>query len=370
MEVIKEDKNTKFSFNKLMDIISGIFTPIINVLMAAAVLKGILMILVSTGVLLETDGIYRILYTLADSFFYYLPVFLAYTMAKKIGTDRFTAILIALTLLHPNITEAFESGNGLDFFGLPVKPVTYASSVIPILLAILLLYFVEKPLDRYLPEAIKGFLKPLISMIIVTPITFLVFGPMGTLISDALAYVYALLYNFSPMLAGICLGFVWQPMVVVGLQWGMVPVIMNNITVYGADTILPMLGPAVFAQAGVAAAVSIMTKDKKLKSIGISSSITAILGTTEPVLFSISIPYKTPMLAACISGAIGGGIVGYFKSKAVSFAFPSLITMVVYMGEGFTAFLVSCILGFIIAFGLMFVFRFKEKDVLEEEAVE
>lgn len=360
MDNIQKGKDKKSYFNKIMEIISGIFIPIINVLMAAAVLKGILMILVSTGVLLETDGAYRLLYALADGFFYYLPVFLAYTAAKKLGTDRFTAILIALALLHPDITTALESSTGLEFFGLPVKQVTYASSVIPILLAVILLHFVEKPLDRYLPEVIKGFLKPLIAILIVTPITFLVFGPIGTMIGDGLASAYALLYNFSPVIAGICLGFVWQPMVVVGLQWGLVPVIINNIALYGADTILPMLGPAVFAQAGVAAAVSVRAKNKKLKSVGISSSITAILGTTEPVLFGISIPYKTPMLAACISGAIGGGIVGYFKSKAVSFAFPSLLTMVVYMGEGFSAFLISCILCFFIVFGLMFIFRFKE----------
>lgn len=364
MEDLHKDNKSKFPFSKLMDTISGIFIPIINILMAAAVLKGILMILVSTGVILETDGVYRILYALADGFFYYLPVFLAYTAAKKIGADPFTAILIALALLHPDITKAFENSTNLKFIGLSVKPVTYSSSVIPILLAVILLHYVEKPLDRYLPQVIKGFLKPLIAILIVTPTTFLVFGPIGTIIGDGLASAYELLYNFSPVVAGICLGFVWQPMVVVGLQWGIVPVIINNISVYGADTLLPMLGPAVFAQAGVAAAVSIMTKNKKLKSIGISASITAILGTTEPVLFGISIPYKTPMLAACISGAIGGGIVGYFKSKAVSFAFPSLLTMVVYMGEGFAAFLVSCILCFFIAFGLMFVFRFKEKEEL------
>lgn len=362
MDKIQKDKNEKFGFNKIIDIISGIFIPIINVLMAAAVLKGILMILVSMDVLLETDGIYQILYALADGFFYYLPVFLAYTTAKQIGANRFTAILIALALLHPNIVKAFESGTGLEFFGFPVKQVSYASSVIPIVMAIFLLHFVEKPLERYLPEVIKGFIKPLLAIIIVTPITFLIFGPFGTFIGNGLASAYGLLYNFSPVLAGICLGFVWQPMVSVGLQWGIIPVIINNINLYGTDTILPMLGPGVFAQAGVAAAVSIMAKNKKLKSIGISTSITAILGTTEPVLFGISIPYKTPMLAACISGAIGGGIVGYFKAKAVSFAFPSLLTMVVYMGEGFYGFLVSCILSFFIAFGLMFVFRFKEKE--------
>lgn len=359
----QEKSYLKNSFNKFIDIISGIFIPVVNILMAAAVLKGILMILINTGAMSEGDGAYIILYSLADGFFYYLPVFLALTSAKKFGTDRFTAVLIALALLHPEITKVFQGNSELDFLGIGVKPVSYSSSVIPILLAVILLYYVEKPLERYLPSMIKGFLKPLISILIVTPLTFLVFGPIGALIGDGLASGYALLYNFSPLVAGICLGFIWQPMVVVGLQWGLVPVIIDNLVTNGVDTILPMLGPAVFAQAGVAAAVSIMTKNKKLKSVGISGSITAILGTTEPVLFGISIPYKTPMLAACIAGAIGGGIVGAAGSEAISFAFPSLITIVVYMGKGFSAFLLSCILCFFIAFGLMFIFRFKDVNL-------
>lgn len=358
-ETLKKS-NINNNFNKVINIISGIFIPIVNVLMAVAVLKGILMILVNTGLLSEADGDYKILYFLADGFFYYLPVLLALTAAKKIGADRFTAVLIALALLNPEITKIFQGNTELDFMGLAIKPVTYSSSVIPILLAVILLHYVEKPLDRYLPDVIKGFLKPLIAIVIVTPLTFLVFGPIGALFGDALASIYAILYNFSPLIAGICLGFIWQPMVVVGLQWGLVPVIIDNLITSGVDTILPMLGPAVFAQAGVAAAVSIITKNKKLKSVGISGAITALLGTTEPVLFGISIPYKTPMLAACLAGAIGGGIVGAAGSEAISFAFPSLITMVVYMGKGFSAFLTSCILCFFIAFGLMFIFRFKD----------
>lgn len=353
----------KTNINKLIDIISGIFIPVVNILTAVAILKGILMILVNTGVMSEGDGAYIILYSLADGFFYYLPVFLALTSAKKLGADKFTAVLIALALLHPEISKIFQSNTALDFLGFTVKPVSYSSSVIPILLAVILLHYVEKPLERYLPTVIKGFLKPLISIIIVTPLTFLVFGPLGALIGDGLAGAYALLYDFSPLIAGLCLGFIWQPMVVVGLQWGLVPVIIDNLITNGVDTILPMLGPAVFAQAGVAAAVSIMTKNKKLKSVGISGSITAILGTTEPVLFGISIPYRTPMLAACIAGAIGGGIVGAAGSEAVSFAFPSLITMVVYMSKGFSAFLSSCILCFFIAFGLMFIFKFKDVNL-------
>lgn len=353
----------KNNFNKFIDIISGIFIPVVNILMAAAVLKGILMVLVNTGIMSEGNGAYIILYSLADGFFYYLPVFLALTSAKKIGADRFTAVLIALSLLHPEITRIFQEDTILDFLGFTVKPVTYSSSVIPILLAVTFLHYVEKPLDRYLPNVIKGFIKPLVSIIIVTPLAFLVFGPIGALIGDGFASAYALLYNFSPLIAGICLGFIWQPMVVVGLQWGLVPVIINNLVTTGIDTILPMLGPGVFAQAGAAAAVSIITKNKKLKSVGISGTITALLGTTEPILFGISIPYKTPMLAACISGAIGGGIVGAAGSEAISFAFPSLITMVVYMGKGFSAFISSCILSFFIAFGLMFIFGFKDVNL-------
>ena len=363
MKEIQKKSNLKSNFNKFIEIISGIFIPVVNILMAAAVLKGILLILVNTGVMSEVDGAYIILYSLADGFFYYLPVFLALTSAKKIGADRFTAVLIALALLHPEITKIFQGNTELDFMGLAIKPVTYSSSVIPILLAVILLHYVEKPLDRYLPSVIKGFLKPLISIIIVTPLTFLAFGPIGALFGDGLASAYALLYNFSPIIAGICLGFIWQPMVVVGLQWGLVPVIIDNIVSSGADTILPMLGPAVFAQAGVAAAVSIITKNRKLKSVGISGSITALLGTTEPVLFGISVPYRTPMLAACTAGAIGGGIVGAAGSEAISFAFPSLMTMVVYMGKGFSTFLFSCILCFVIAFGLMFIFRFKDVNL-------
>lgn len=344
----------------MIDMIAGIFIPIINVLMAAAVLKGILMLLVSLGWLQETSGTYSILYAVADGFFYYLPVFLAYTAANKMKADPFAATLIAVTLLHPNITKLFENDAGMYFFNVPVKSVTYHSSVIPILLAVALLHFIERPLDRYLPTILKSFLKPLISVVIVTPITFLVFGPIGTLFGDMLANAYAILYHFSPIVAGLCMGFIWQPVVVLGLQWGIVPVILNNITLYGSDTILPLLGPAVFGQAGAAAAVSILAKSKKMKSDAISGSITAVLGVTEPVLFGMSLPLKTPMLAGCIAGSIGGGIVGTSNAGAVSFAFPSLITLVVFFGDGFATFLFACIVSFLISFALMFLFKFKE----------
>ncbi|HKL98713.1 MAG TPA: PTS transporter subunit EIIC [Mobilitalea sp.] len=347
-------------FNKIIDMISGIFIPIINVLMAAALLKGILLLAVNAGWIGEADGVYRILYALSDGFFYFLPIFLAYTSANKLKADPFTAVIIAAALLYPGISEAFESGIGFDFLGISVTKVTYQSSVIPIILAVALLHYVELPLEKFLPETIKGFLKPMISMVIVVPVTFLLFGPIGALAGNALAGAYSTLYEFNPVVAGVIFGLIWQPMVLFGFQWGLVPVIINNISSMGVDTILPLLGPAVLGQAGAAMAVSLLTKNKRMKTVAFSGSVTAILGVTEPVLYGVNLPLKRPMVAACIAGAIGGGIVGTSHAGAVAFAFPSMISLVVYFGEGFWTFFFACILGFVLGFLLTMLFKIKE----------
>ncbi len=369
MESLSQDKAKMSLYNKVIDIISGIFIPVINVLMAAALLKGVLMVMTNTGLLTETDGAYRILFAIADGFFHFLPMFLAYTASQKLKADPFTSVLIAAALVYPDITTLFESGAGMDLLGLPISPVTYPSGVIPIILAVGFLHYVELPLEKYLPGALKGFLKPMIAVVIVTPITFLVFGPLGTMVGDVLANAYAAVYGFSPVVAGVIFGLIWQPMVIFGFQWGMVPVIIDHINTLGVDSVLPMLGPAVMGQAGAAMAVSFMAKNKKLKTLAMSCSITAILGITEPVLYGITVPLKRPMIAACIAGAIGGGIVGTSGARAISFAFPSMISLVVYFGEGFWTFFCALIVGFVVAFLLTFLFRFKEPEYEQETTV-
>lgn len=349
-------------FHKIIDTISGIFLPIINVLMAAALLKGVLLVLSNNGIVSSEAGAYRILYAIADGFFHFLPIFLAYTASHKLKADTVTSILVAAALVYPDITNLFESGTGLTFLGIPVAPVTYPSSVIPILLAIGLLHFVELPLEKYIHSTIKGFLKPLIALVIIVPTSFLAFGPIGSMIGSGLADAYSALYNFSPILAGAIFGMMWQPMVVVGLQWGMVPVIIEHVNTLGYDTFLPFCGAGVMGQAGAAMAVSILAKNKKLKAVALSGSITAILGITEPVLYGVSVPLKRPMIAGCIAGAIGGAIVGTSGARAMAFAFPSVITLVVYLGDGFLTFLFSMVAGFVIALILGLILRFNEDD--------
>ena len=349
-------------FDKAIDIISGIFLPVINVLMAAALLKGILLLLVNTGLILETSGAYQIIYAIADGFFYFFPIFLAYTASHKLKADSFTSVLIATTLVYPAITKLFEHGTALDFFGIPVGVVTYPSSVIPIILAVAFQHYVELPLEKYIHSSIKGFLKPMICVVIVTPITFLVFGPLGAMIGNGLSDAYSAIYNFNPVIAGAIFGLIWQPVVVFGLHWGMVPVILEHVSTLGRDSFLPLVAAAVTGQAGAAMAVSIMAKNKKLKTVALSCGITALLGVTEPTLYGITVPLKRPMIAACIGGSIGGAIVGTSNAGAVAYAYPSLVSLVVYFGEGFWTMLISMVVGFVIGMAMTFLLRFNEAD--------
>lgn len=330
--------------------ITGIFMPVINVLTATAVLKGILILLSSIGVVSTASGGYQIFYAAADGFFYFLPVLLAYTAAKQFKADPFVAMAVGGTLLYPNLTMQFTNGESLSLLGMQVQSVNYPSSVIPILLAVIFLHYVEIPLEKYLPEMIKGFFKPLISLLIVVPCTFLFFGPIGVTIGDVLAKGFFTLYDAQPILAGAFLGFVIQPMVIVGCHWSLVPICIANIASYGADPILPFIGGAALAQGGAALAVALMDRNTEGRRIAFSATVSAMLGVTEPALYGVNLRLVRPMIAACIAGSISGALVGFSNARALSFAFPSLVTVGVYIGEGFGTFFVSMILGFILGF--------------------
>lgn len=349
METISTKK--KSTYQIVVDQISGIFFPIINVLTAAGVLKSIMVLLVTFGVLTTESGVYQIFYAVSDGFFYFLPCFLAITAAKQWKADQFLALVIAMAMVYPDITAVLENGKTLSFFGLTIPATIYHSSVIPILLAVGLLHFVEKPCDKFIPEAIRGFLKPMICCIVVLPITFLLFGPIGSWIGDILTKVFFAIYEWNSVAAGAFMGFVMQPMVVVGAHWSVVPVSLSNIAANGYDVIMPLVGGAVYGQAGAALAVGLINKgDKKKRQIAFQASLTAALGVTEPALFGVNVPLVRPMLSACFAGAVGGAIAGIAGTHCTSFAFPSFLTCVAYVGPGFAMFLISMALSFVLGF--------------------
>ena len=341
----------KSGYQVVVDQITGIFLPIINIITAASILKSIVVLLATFGVISENGGFYQIFYAATDGFFYFLPFYLAYAAAKQWKADPYIALLIPVAMLYPDITAVLENGGSLNLFGLNVPPAIYHSSVIPVVMAVGLLHFVEKPCDRYIPESIRGFLKPMVCCLVVLPVTFLVFGPMGTWIGDVLTKVFFAVYEWNPIAAGAFMGFVMQPMVVVGAHWSVVPVSISNILLHGYDVIMPLVGGAVYAQAGAALAVGLMYKENKEKQrVAYQASLTAALGVTEPALFGVNVPLFRPMLAACLSGAIGGAMVGFAGTHCTSFAFPSFLTSVAFVGPGFGIFLFSMAFSFVLGF--------------------
>ncbi|WP_342546778.1 PTS transporter subunit EIIC [Paenibacillus sp. FSL P2-0089] len=353
MNVVNEETVVKPSKRSLVNIIidgiSGIFLPIVNILSAAGIMKGLLAGAVALELISKTEGTYTVLNAMADSLFHYLPLLLAFTAARKFGANPFTAVVIGGVMLYPSLTTLFANNEVIEFMGMSIKPVNYPASAIPIILAVGLLVYVERFCVKILPEVIRGFFTPLISVIVVSSVTLLVFGPMGALAGDALADGYRTVYNLSSVGAGMVLGAIIQPMVIFGLHWSLVPLAINNISTGGSDTILALMGPAAFAQAGAALAVFIKAKDKQFRTLSLSASISALFGVTEPAMFGVNLPLRKPMIIVCCAGSIGGGMVGMFGSSAISFAFPGLATLPAYLGDGFGGFLIACTTGFLIA---------------------
>lgn len=361
----KDAKNSVV--NTIIDGISGIFLPIVNLLSATGILKGILAILTATSVLSADSETYLVLNAMADSLFYFLPILLAVTSARKFGANPFTAVVIAGVLLYPSLTSVLETGTTVHLLGLPLRGVTYHSSVIPIILAVGMLVFVEKFFYRVLPDMIKGFMTPLLCILIVGTVTLLIFGPIGAMIGDVLAAGYGFVYALSPVIAGLLLGAAVQPMVIFGFHWSFILIGMNNIAVSGHDTVLALMGPAVFAQAGAALAVMMKSKDKSFQSICASAALSAMFGITEPAMFGVNLPRKKPMAAVCIGGAVGGALAGLSGAQAISFAFPSLAALPIFYGKGFGMYLISCLVGMILAFVMTLLFKFEVEAKPDEK---
>lgn len=343
----------KSRYQTVIDQISGIFVPILNCLTAASILKSVLMLLANLGILSTQSGFYQIFYGVSDGFFYFLPFYLAYTASKQWKTDPFISMLIPVAMLYPEITAVLEHGQSMSFLGLTVPPTIYHSGVLPVIMAVGLLYFVEKPCDKYISDAIRGFTKPIICCLIVLPVTFLVFGPIGAWIGDGLTRVFFVIYQWNPVVAGAFMGFFIQPMVVIGAHWSIVPVSINSIATNGYDVILPLLGGAVYGQAGAALCVGFFyKKNKEKKRLAYQAAFSAAIGVTEPALFGVNVAIPRAMLSACLAGSVGGAIAGIAGTHCTSFAFPSYLTCVAYYGPGFVTFLISMAISFVVGFCL------------------
>lgn len=284
----EESGEKKNLLNTFMDTISGIFAPVLGVMSGAGMLKALLILCTTFGWLKSDMGTYRILYAAADGVFTFIPVFLAYTAAKKFRANEFVAVGVAAALLYPDLTAAYSAGEALTFLKIPVVLVSYTSSVIPIVISVYALSKLEKGLKRIVPAA-----------------------------------------------------------VMFGVHWGFVPIVMNNIAEYGRDTLFTITGPNNMAQAGATLGVFLKTKDKSVKELAGPAALSAVLaGITEPAIYGVTLRFKRPFFIGAVFSGIAGAIVAAAGTGAPTLLGTSILTLPGYIGVGFVGFLIACAIAY------------------------
>lgn len=356
---------------RIIDTISGIFTPVLPALTASGMLKAVLAILVAFKLVNNTSSTYQVINFMADATFYFLPILLAGSAAKKLGCNVYLAMMLGGMLIHPNfvnlVAGAKETGEAIRIFGLPIYNATYASSVIPILLGVLLMSKVEPFANKISPKPVRFFTAPLITMFVVGIATLCVLGPVGYVISTWLGNFVNGLGKVAPWLAPTLLGLFLPFLVMTGTHHALTSIGINNRMTLGFDTIIyPGQLASNVAQGAAALAVSLKTKDSQLKQLSSATGITAVCGITEPVLYGVTMKIKTNMIAAMAGGGVGGFFMGIMKTKNFSGGSPGLLTLPSYIGleAPMSNFYFACAgaaIAFVVSFAVSFVLFKDEK---------
>lgn len=354
--------------NVLMETISGIFAPALGILAGAGTIKALLLLLTTLNVLTETSGTYQIWYAAADGIFTFLPILLGYTAGKKFGCSQFTSIALGMALVYPNMTALYSAEKSISFLGINVHLISYASSVMPIIISTYIMSKLEKLLKKYIPEILKMFAVPMIELMIMVPATFLIIGPVMDKFGSLLAAGYSAIVGFNPILAGGILGLIWPAAVIFGLHWGFFPIVMNNLATMGKDTLFVITGPNNFAQAGATLGVFLKTKDKKLKSISGSAAISAVLaGITEPAIYGVTLPYKKPFFIGAVFSGIAGAITAAVGASAPTVLGMSILSMPGYLGTGFVGLVIACVIAYFGSAICTYLFGFSDDMIVRDE---
>ncbi|WP_342570433.1 beta-glucoside-specific PTS transporter subunit IIABC [Paenibacillus sp. FSL R5-0749] len=368
-------------FSRFIDMISGVFTPLLGLLAATGMIKGFTAMFLSFGWITDTSGTYQLLNATGDCLFYFFPIFLGYTAIKKFGGSPFLGMAIGASLVYPTLSgltagdplytlftgTLIESPIHITFLGIPVILMSYSTSVIPIIIATFFAVKIERFFKNIIPKVVSTFLVPFFTLLVIVPATFILIGPVSTWAGQLIGAGATGIYELSPVITGLVIGGLWQVFVLFGLHWGLVPVMLLNLSTSGADPIIAMSFAASFAQIGAVLAVMFKTKNKKLKSLGIPAFISGIFGVTEPAIYGLTLPLKKPFIMSCIAGGIGGGILGLAGSKLYIFGglgvfgFPSFINKATGVDSGFYMALVACGIAFILGFILTYVVGFQDK---------
>lgn len=379
----EEDTEKGSLFNRAIDTISGIFQPILGIMAACGMVKGLNALFVALGLYSDACGGYLILNAIGDGLFNFLPLFLGYTAAKKFKLKPMLGLVIGAIMCYPTIQNSALSagGNALytlfggtmfaskvytDFFGIPLIGMDYTGTVIPVIFVVYFASKCEKFFNKFIPDLVKFFFVPMLTLLVAIPAGLLVIGPLATFGSTVIAEAVMTVRNFSPMLAGAIVGLTWQILVIFGLHWGFIPVYINNIMTNGFDNVMMPFFACTFATSAVVLGVFFKTKNKQIREMAVPNFISGIFGVTEPAIYGILLPLKKPFIISCIVGGIGGGFYGAFNFRKFMmggmgiFEFPAMIEPDGSMGNLIVA-VVGVIISMVLGFAATMIF-YKEKE--------
>lgn len=359
----------------VMDFISGIFTPILPALAGAGLLKGFLALFTTVGWLTTESDTYMVLNAIGDSVFYFLPFFLAVSTARKMRTNEYLALIVAGTLMYPSLIEAFNAIEGggpdtLDFLGLGIINIpllNYDTSVIPVILSVILLKYVYDLVKKVIPSAIQLMFAPMIAFLIVLPLSLWLIGPLGTNIGNFVSDIFNWLFEFSGLFAGLLLAGFMPLIIMTGMHYAFAPIAITSLATLGYDNmVMPMMLISNAAQAGAALGVAVISKNRQMKQLGLSSGISAAIGITEPAMYGVNMKLKKPFVLALVSAGILGAIAGWYGLKAYTMSgIIGIFALPVFADPaGESASLIVSIVLFALAivlpFILVLIFRFKD----------
>ena len=366
----KEEQASGSIISNIFSAVSAIFAPLLPVLAGSGILRGLLILFVQLGIISEDSGTYSILFVASMSVFYFLPVLLAFTSARRFGASPYISALIGAALINPDFIALMGgAGNGAttEFFGIPVVLMNYNSTVVPIILSIWAFSYLYKFLDKHIPETLKLVVVPLVSLAIMVPLTVIVIGPIGVYSGEAVANVVNWLIERSSVLTGILVGGGWSVLVSLGIHWAVNPIMINNVSTYGFDYIVPFTFACNFAVIGTTIGVYFKAKDKKLRSFALTGLVTiALSAIIEATLFGLLVKNKKLFLAQIIGGAVGGAYLGLMQVVTNAFVFGSVTTFPAFVGStssNFIQAMIGLLISMVVSAVLAFVFTNRDETL-------
>lgn len=353
-------ENKQNIFNRIIATMSAVFAPLVYMLAGAGMLQGILIIIKNIYPAAAEAGTFQIFDLMSWAPFTFLPIFIAVTASKHFKCNEFIALMCGAALVSPTFTAIISqvsSGESFTLFGFQLASTAYTSTVLPPILLVWALSYLERFVKKHLPDVVKQLLTPIICYVVMVPLTLLIIGPISEIVANGIATGYNFLEGVSPIITAALGGGLWEVLVIFGVHWGMTPVMLMDIAKNGSNTLDMYIAFAVAAQMGAAFGVAFKSRNKELKNVSISAGVTAIFGITEPAIYGVTLKYKKPFICSCVAAAIASVVSCFMHSTYFVFSsLPGPITFANAMGgEGMSSF-IGAIIGTIVAIILAFVF--------------